>query len=135
MNTPVRRVAPLCIVLLLAACAPLFFPPVPASLSAEPTWRIAPGASLALVPDAGGPVALRATWVFTEAGAPGWVSAQWFGPVGAERASDARWVDATTVGSEVVWDSPADMRLTRGRWRMVVSIHDRVLRQLDVDVE
>ena len=130
------RVAPLLAALSLGACAPLFFPPVPASLTAEPTWRIAPGATLERVTaSVGGTDVLRATWVFTEAGDPGWVSAQWFGPVGPERASDARWVDETAVGEAIVWDSPADLRLTRGRWRMVVSIHDRVLRQLDVDVD
>ena len=131
-----RRGAPLLIALALSGCAPLFFPPIPATLSPDPTWRIAPGARLEAVDDAAGrPVGLRATWRFSEAGDPGWVSAQWFGPVGPERASDARWVDADAVGVEMVWDSPADLALTRGRWRMVVSIHDAVLRQLGVDVE
>jgi hypothetical protein len=132
----VRRCCLLLLLGSLAGCMPLFVPPVPMTLSAEATWRIAPGADLQVLRDAvARPRTLRATWTFEEAGPPGWVSVQWFGPVGGERASAARWFDGDDVGQAVVWDSPDDLGLTRGRWRLVVSIHDSVLRQLDVEID
>jgi len=119
-----------------AGCTPLFVPPVPTDvLTPAPAWRVAGNAELRVVRDGAGRVAwLRLRLRFDEVPESAWMAVQWFGPAGGERASDARWVTPAAVGWTLAWDSPPDLELTPGRWRAVVSVGDRLLRQFDAEV-
>lgn len=125
-----------CLALLPGACMPLFVPPVPTDvLLPAPSFRLAGEAALTLVADED--VArrgLRLSLVFEEVPRAAWVSVQWFGPFGGERASDARWVEPADVGQPWSWDAPDDLVLEPGTWRAVISVGNRLLRQLDVEV-
>lgn len=134
-----RRVQTLligCLAVLASACMPLFLPPVPIdALRPVPGFRLAGDAALTLVAaNATTRRGLRLSVVFDEVPHPAWVSVQWFGPFGGERASDARWVEPEDVGRPWTWDAPDDLVLTPGPWRAVLSVGDRLLRQLDVEV-
>jgi hypothetical protein len=121
-------------VLALAACTPLYVPPVPAAtLAVPPSWRVAGDAELRVL---GGATAtgLRLRLRFDEVPAPAWVAVQWFGPAGGERASASTWVGPDDVGRWLAWDLPADVALEPGPWRVVVSVGERLLRQLDAAV-
>lgn len=124
-------------VLVAAACAPLYLPPVPRDLLAPaPAWRVAGETTLEVIDDAAGrPATLRLRLRFDEVPSAAWVAVQWFAPVGGERASDARWLGPGDAGREIVWDAPKDLALSVGRWRAVLSVGDRLLRQLDVEVQ
>lgn len=129
-------VACVCTAWLAVACTPLYVPPVPGDLLAPaPAWRVAGDAGLEVVrgPD-GRPGVLRLLVRFDEVPSAAWVALQWFGPAGGERASDARWIEPVDAGRELAWDSPTDLVLAPGRWRAVLSVGDRLLRQFDVEV-
>jgi len=125
-----------CVAVLPSACMPLFVPPVPTdALRSATGFRLAGDAALTLLTfEDGGRRGLRLSLVFEEVPEPAWVSVQWFGPVGGERASDARWVEPVDVGRPWDWDAPDDLVLEPGTWRAVLSVGDRLLRQLDVEV-
>ena len=131
-----RAAALLLAAVLLAGCVPLFLPPVPGDgLTPEPAWRVAGDARLEALFGAGGAVrGLRLSFNLVEVPEAAWLALQWFGPTGGERASDARWVSPEDVGRPLVWEAPADLELVPGRWRAVLSVGDRLLRQLDVEV-
>ena len=135
-----RRTAWLLAVSLLAvgtsACLPLFVPPIPTDpLRPAPAWRVAGDAALAPLLAADGVVeGLRLSLRFDEIPEPAWVALQWFGPVGRERASDARWIEPADVGRAWTWDAPDDLVLEAGTWRAVLSVGDRLLRQFDVEL-
>ena len=134
----VRRSVRLLAAALLAvgpsACLPLFVPPIPTDqLRPAPAWRVAGDASLAPVLASDGSVeGLRLSLRFDEVPESAWVALQWFGPVGRERASDARWIEPADAGRAWTWDAPADLVLEPGTWRAVLSVGDRLLRQFDV---
>ena len=120
----------------LSACLPLFVPPVPTDqLRPAPAWRVAGDAALAPVLGADGALAgLRLSLRFDEVPESAWVAVQWFGPVGRERASDARWIEPGDAGRAWTWDAPDDLVLEPGTWRAVLSVGDRLLRQFDVEL-
>lgn len=120
-------------VLVLPACTPLFWPPVPQdALVAEPSWRLAGDARLSLLPGADGRPVLRAAVRLLEQPRPGWLSVQWFGPAGGERASEARWLSEEDVGRFSSWLLPADVQVVPGPWRVLFSADGHPLRQLDL---
>lgn len=119
---------------LLPACTPLFVPPVPDLLAPAPVWRVAGDARLDVVAAGDAGARLRLTASFAAVAAPAWVAVQWFGPVGAERASAATWVTPDDVGRPFVWWSPGDVEVVPGAWRALLSVDGRLLRQLDVEV-
>lgn len=119
-----------------SACAPLFVPPVPTDqLRPAPAWRVAGDAALEpVVGTAGAVTGLRLRLRFDEVPEPAWVAVQWFGPVGRERASDARWIEPADAGRSWAWDAPDDLVLEPGTWRAVLSVGDRLLRQFDLEL-
>jgi hypothetical protein len=125
-----------CLAVVPSGCMPLFVPPVPTDvLRPAPGWRWPARRRWRWWPPrmpVGG--LLRLSIVFDEVPEAAWVSVQWFGPVGGERASDARWVEPADVGRPWTWDAPNDLALEPGTWRAVLSVGDRLLRQLDVEV-
>lgn len=110
-----------------AACTPLYVPPVPQELPPiPPRTRIAE----TRVDRLGG----VPTVVFTPRQVPreGWLSVQWFGPTGGVVASESVWLDASSVDRVVRIAFPADVPRDRaGRWRAVLSMDGRVLRQVE----
>lgn len=131
-----RLAALAAVLLLLPACTPLFWPPVPQdALVAEPAWRLAGDARLSLLQGADGRPLLRATARLLELPRPGWLSVQWYGPSGGERASEARWMSEEDVGRLSAWLLPADVQVVPGPWRVLLSADGRPLRQLDLLVQ
>lgn len=111
----------------LCACTPLYLPPVPAELPPlEPRTRIAD----ARIDRTGG----SPTVVFRprEVSEEGWLAVQWFGPAGGAVASASVWLDASSVDRAVRVRFPGDVARDRaGRWRAVLSMDGRVLRQVE----
>lgn len=110
-----------------SGCTPLYLPPVPAELPPiPPRIRIAE----ARIDHLGGVPAA----VFTPREVPneGWLQVQWFPPAGGAVASASVWLDRESVGRVVRVPFPADVPRERaGRWRAVLSMDGRVLRQLE----
>lgn len=145
MRTPVTR-APLrwkrrlptgaaCVVALvavLAACMPLYVPPVPQAPSVPVGARL--GDASDLMTTAGRPrlaLTLVPGDVLSDSGA--WLAVQWYGPANTQLASDSVWVEGSEP-SEHVFDLPADVEVVPGEWRAVVSLDGLLLRQFRVDV-
>lgn len=119
----------------LTACTPLFLPPVPSdTLTPPPAFRLSGESRLALRSGGDGAPLLQLTLVADEVPEGGWLALQWFGPSGAERASDSLWFEPGDVGRERMWDSPPQLEVTAGEWRAVLSWRGRLVRQLRVDV-
>ncbi|MDF1524157.1 MAG: hypothetical protein P1P87_15240 [Trueperaceae bacterium] len=118
----------------LASCTPLYVPPVPSgTLTAPASWRVAGDAEFQVL-GAASATGLRVRLRFAEVPAPAWVAVQWFGPAGGERASASTWVTPDDVGRWIAWDLPSEVVLAPGSWRAVVSVGERLLRQLDAVV-
>ena len=121
--------------LVVAACTPLYLPPVPSDrLEATPSFRLRGESALEVVSDGEGGRSLRLTLVVDEVPEGGWLALQWFGPSGAARASDSLWFEPEDVGSARRWDAPPQLAVTAGEWRAVLSWQGRLVRQLRVDV-
>lgn len=118
----------------LGACRPLYVPLVPDD-APEPVARTSLAADSSLTVAAGRPVlALTLTTVAPAAADGEWLAVQWFGPSGSLAASESRWIDASSVGSEVMIELPPDVVAAQGEWRAIVSLGGAVLRQFRVDV-
>ncbi|HEX7002264.1 MAG TPA: hypothetical protein VF164_11285 [Trueperaceae bacterium] len=116
----------------LAACQPLYLPPVPESPTQPRHSRLDSSSALALV--SGRPVL---TVVLAELVGPqggGWLYVQWFGPANVEMASDASWVTGADVGTTIEFPLPPDVELTGGEWRAAVSYAGFLLRQFRLEV-
>ena len=122
-----RRLLAGLLLVLLAACTPLYMPPLIDGAEPEPRARL----ELELLAPDGRPQ-LHATVL--EVAEPGWLAVQWFAPGGREVASQSVWLDEGTVGSGFVLDLPADVEAQPGVWRALLSQHSLVLRQLNVAV-
>ena len=130
-----RRLVAAALALLLAACTPLYLPPVPSdALAPVPSFRLRGASVLEVVAAADGEATLRLTLTADEVPEGGWLALQWFGPSGAARASDSLWFEPEDVGRARRWDAPPQLRLEPGEWRAVLSWRGRVVRQLRVDV-
>jgi hypothetical protein len=118
------------VALLLAGCTPLYVPLIPRDMLApEPAFRLHGDARLELVARGDGP-RLVMTIRAEEVPHAGWLAVQWFGPSGPARASESLWFDAGEVDEERTLETPADLALTPGEWRAVLSWQDRLVRQL-----
>jgi hypothetical protein len=116
----------------LSGCVPLFLPPVPSTLApAAPSWRLAGESELHFRPEA---QSLELELVFVEVPRAAFVAVQWFGPQGGERASASVWIEPGGLPLRRTLILPSDVAVTPGRWRVVVSVGDALLRQLDVEV-
>lgn len=128
-----RSLAWLVVLAGLVACQPLYVPLVPTAPDVELPATLADDGTLSL---AAGRPRLQVSLASLPAGqaAGGWLAVQWFGPAGAQAASDARWVDEDSVGAVLTFDLPADIAVTPGEWRAIVSLEGMLLRQFRVDV-
>ncbi len=111
----------------LAACTPLYLPPVPEPMpTLEPRLRLD---EIRIDRLAGAPAL---AFVPREVPEPGWAAVQWFPPSGAEVASASVWLDGERVGYVVRLAFPDDVARERaGRWRAVLSFGGRIVRQLE----
>lgn len=121
------RLAALAVVLLLlsGACRPLYVPPLIEGSQPEERARL----QLDLVLQDGRPqLEVGVLSVARE----GWLAVQWFSPFGREVASDSIWLDEGSTGLRHVLPLPADVPLQPGEWRVLLSQHSLVIRQLTV---
>lgn len=111
----------------VAACTPLYLPPVPSELPAlESRLRL----ENVRIDRLGGTPAVL--FVPREVPAPGWAAVQWYPPTGGEVASASVWLSEDRVDHVVRVAFPGDVdRDADGRWRAVLSFGGRVLRQLE----
>lgn len=117
----------LVLVALLAACRPLYLPPLIDAQEPESRSRLALELELAQ----GRPVLL--VEVFSVA-TPGWLAVQWFAPRGGEVASQSVWLEADSVGLKFRLPLPEDVEVVPGEWRALLSQHSLVVRQLNITV-
>ncbi len=64
----------------------------------------------------------------------GWLMVQWFSDTLVEAASDAQWIDASQEGLQLNYLLPAQVELSEGTWRTVVSFQNKLIRQFSLDV-
>lgn len=107
----------------LVACRPLYVPLVPTGLPEPHPTRLSGGSTLA----AGMGGRPRLELEVLDVARAGWLAVQWFGPGGAEAASDSAWLEPPAAAA--VFDLPADVALRPGEWRAVVSFEGVILRQ------
>lgn len=113
--------------LALSSCQPLYIPPVPAPLELPER----------LVLDAHGEIDDERPRIVIELlNVPneGWLAVQWFGPANRELASESAWVTPADENSILILRLPAEVEALEGRWRAVLSMNERVLRQLSIEV-
>ena len=108
--------------LTLVGCRPLYLPPVPEAPPFEPGTRVK---SFVSELDEGGRPRLELTLSDLEGG--GWLAVQWMTPSGRQAASSSLWVEPEAPTA--AFTLPADVELTAGEWRAVVSFGSRLLRQ------
>lgn len=113
--------------LLLAACRPLYLPPLIEAQEPEPRSRL----ELTLELEQNRPV-LKVGVVSVLN--PGWLAVQWFAPSGVQVASQSIWLDEETVGLRFSMPLPPDVDVRTGEWRALLSQHSMVIRQLNVTV-
>ena len=132
----VRRVGPgaaaVAVLLLVAACTPLYLPPVPGTLpTIEPTLLLSE-VRIETAATAGGEAVPTVTFRLDELPRDGFLAVQWFAPTGGEVASASVWLEEASVGGTVRVPFPSDVPRERtGRWRAVLSWQGRVVRQAD----
>jgi len=113
---------------LAVGCRPLYLPLVPELTHPDPRPRIEAGMAMR---DGVPVVSVRMLEVPEE----GWLAVQWFGPDNREAASASVWVDGDSTGAGFNLPLPEDVPVRPGEWRVLLSIHSVVLRQLSLVVE
>lgn len=113
--------------LLLTACQPLYIPAVPTPLELPERLELDARADL----DGQRP---RITIELLNVPADGWLAVQWFAPSNLEAASESVWIAPADENGRVVLQLPSDVDARSGRWRAVLSMNGRVLRQLSFEV-
>lgn len=125
-----------------AACRPLYLPLIPDPPPYEAGVRVADFE--AVLDLAGRPTLQLSLADLTESG---WLAVQWLAPTGREVASESVWAEQRQAEDEegspvaagstntIVFVLPADVVLTPGEWRAVVSFGGQLLRQFRFDVD
>lgn len=118
----------LLLVLVLAACTPLYLPPDPGARPPEPRVLLEIAGE---VQDGRPQVSITVLGVPQ----PGWLAVQWFDPGNREVASESVWLSGDSEGLTRVLRLPDDVETASGSWRALLSMHSVVLRQQTVVVE
>jgi hypothetical protein len=115
-----------CLLLLfgLAACTPLYLPPVPDREPIPQVERLTLGNASAL--ELSGDT-LQLVVSLERVPAEGWLAVQWFAPNNRQVASDALWVGPQDEQFSRTFFLP--QTVTAGEWRAVVSFGDSYVRQ------
>ena len=61
---------------------------------------------------------------------PGWLTLQWFGPDNREVGSESFWISEEDKGVSRIYILASKVPMLAGRWRVVVSFSNRVVRQI-----
>ncbi|MBA2666367.1 MAG: hypothetical protein H0U69_04960 [Trueperaceae bacterium] len=117
----------------LASCTPLYFPPLPSD-ALVPEARLRLAGSSTLVPTAAEDPFLRLRLDVAEVPDDGWLAVQWFGPSGGEVASASIWLTRSDAGGTHLLHPPADVAHRAGEWRALVSWYGQVVRQFRTEL-
>lgn len=128
MRSRLSLISMLAALLLLAACRPLYLPPL--IDGAEPEERARLLLELRLADENRPLLSVEVLSVVQD----GWLAIQWFSPGGTEVASASIWLDQESVGLTHLEPLPEDISGQSGEWRVLLSQHSRVIRQLTVTV-
>lgn len=122
------RLLLLAVVLLgLAACRPLYLPPLIEAEAPEERARLLMELNLE---DDRPVLRIQVLSVVRD----GWLAVQWYSPGGREVASESIWLEADSAGLTFMLPLPDDTEVTAGEWRALVSQHSQVIRQLSLAV-
>lgn len=110
-------------------CRPLYVPPVPQRQPTPAVARLGDASSLTYEDRS-----LSLHVILAEVPRAGWLAVQWFGPDDTEAASESTWVTPADVGQGRTLRLPERVTAAPGEWRVVVTLHDQVLRQFRVEV-
>ncbi len=123
----------------LAACRPLYLPPIPDELPFEAGVRVA---AYATGVGADGRPQVEVT--LADLSEAGWLAVQWMAPNGRQAASASTWLEPVEAGGSeaataalpgATFVLPADVQLVPGEWRAVLSFSGRLLRQFTITLE
>ncbi len=120
----------LVIISLLAACRPLYLPPIPDEIPFTTQVRATSASAVSF--GAGGYPTIELE--LRDVSEPGWLAVQWLTPKGSEAASQSVWVEVAAE-QKVSFELPVDVELSGGDWRAVVSLNGRLVRQLGFTIE
>jgi len=117
------------LILLLASCTPLYFPPVPAKLDLEKTINLNNSQGLSLNGSK-----LNLTIRINDIDKEGWLAVQWFTPENKEISSDSIWISPELEGQDKDFVLLKELEISEGLWRVVVSFENSLLRQFVIEI-
>jgi hypothetical protein len=116
------------VVVVMAACRPLYLPLVPEPPPYEPGVRVATFSA-----QLGAAQRPLLELTLADVSAAGWLAVQWMAPSGRQVASGSVWLTPEEPAARFVL--PEDVALTPGEWRAVVSFGSTLLRQFTFVIE
>ena len=108
-----------------SSCKLLYLPPVPSNVIAPKRILINSSSHIRLYQ---GSPALEI--VIESLPKPGWLTLQWFGPDNREVGSESFWISEEDKGVSRIYILASKVPMLAGRWRVVVSFSNRVVRQI-----
>ena len=108
-----------------SSCKLLYLPPVPSNIMAPKRILINSSSHIRLYQ---GSPALEI--VIETLPKPGWLTLQWFGPDNREVGSESFWISEEDKGVSRIYILASKVPMLAGRWRVVVSFSNRVVRQI-----
>ena len=108
-----------------SSCKLLYLPTVPSSIMAPKRILINSSSHIRLYQ---GSPALEI--VIESLPKPGWLTLQWFGPDNREVGSESFWISEEDKGVSRIYILASKVPMLAGRWRVVVSFSNRVVRQI-----
>ena len=108
-----------------SSCTLLYLPPVPSNIMAPKRILINSSSHIRLYQ---GSPALEI--VIESLPKPGWLTLQWFGPDNREVGSESFWISEEDKGVSRIYILASKVPMLAGRWRVVVSFSNRVVRQI-----
>jgi len=130
------------ILLFTTSCTFMYVPFIPANpQTREARLLMSESAGLSVETLSDEVVQLRLDITIKEIPESDWLAVQWFNPLSKEVGSESKWLevpvvieeDITETAQRLSFDLPADITLTPGYWRAVVSYQDRLIRQFGFD--
>ncbi len=120
----------LSLVLISSSCTYTYIPPIPRG-RVEPDPSLDLHASFGIQQTAQGLTLLLTAQDVPEAD---WLAVQWFAPDNSQVASASQWLTPNRNPQDLRFRLPADVAVTDGDWRAVVSFQNRVARQFSLPV-
>ncbi|MEM7735434.1 MAG: hypothetical protein AAF267_06545 [Deinococcota bacterium] len=120
----------LVLTILSSSCTYTYIPPIPRG-RAEPDPSLDLHASSGIQHTAQGLTLLLTAQDVPEAN---WLAVQWFAPDNTQVASASQWLTPNRDPQEIRFRLPADISVTDGDWRAVVSFQNRVARQFSLPI-